>query len=51
MADANNDGVPDLLLYGKGMTGVTTWLGRRGGGFSPGPELFADVSDQRSQDR
>ena len=44
VADVNNDGVPDILLYGKSMAGVATMLGRAGGGFSPGPELFNEIS-------
>jgi hypothetical protein len=44
VADINNDGIPDVLLYGKSMAGVATMLGRTGGGFSPGPELFNEIS-------
>jgi hypothetical protein len=44
VTDINNDGVPDVLLYGKSVAGVATMLGSAGGGFSPGPELFNELS-------
>lgn len=43
-ADINNDGIPDLLVFGKGMAGVSTILGTRAGGFEPGPDLFTEIS-------
>ena len=44
VADVNNDGVKDILLFGRTMTGVATLLGRRDGSFVEGPELFPEVS-------
>ena len=44
LADINGDGRKDILLYGRNRAGVSTFLGRPGGGFVPGPELFSDVS-------
>jgi hypothetical protein len=44
VADINNDGIPDILLFGKSIAGVATMLGRQGGGFTFGPELFSEVS-------
>jgi len=43
-ADINSDGIKDILLCGKGMTGIATLLGSRGGSFRPGPELLGDIS-------
>ena len=42
--DINNDRIPDLLLFGKGMAGIATFLGTKAGGFDTGPELFTDIS-------
>jgi hypothetical protein len=44
LADINGDGRKDILLFGRNRAGVSTFLGRPGGGFVPGPELFSDVS-------
>ena len=44
LADINNDGVVDILVFGKTMTGVGTLLGRKGGGFRRGPDLFPEIS-------
>ncbi len=43
-ADINNDGIPDLLMYGKGTAGISTLLGTKAGGFEPGPDLFTEIS-------
>ena len=52
VADINNDGRPDILLFGKTMTGVATLFGTREGMFAPGPLLFPEisVSDLRTTD-
>lgn len=44
IADINNDGRQDILLFGKTMTGVATLLGTREGTFAPGPLLFQEIS-------
>ena len=44
LADIDNDGRKDVLLFGKNRTGVSTLLGRPGGRYVPGPELFVDIS-------
>ncbi|HMK38736.1 MAG TPA: VCBS repeat-containing protein, partial [Bacteroidota bacterium] len=44
LADIDGDGRKDILLFGKNRAGVSTFLGKPGGGFAPGPELFGDVS-------
>ena len=44
VADINNDGKPDLLLFGRTTAGVTTFLNRRAGVFVRGPVLFPDIS-------
>ena len=41
IADVNNDGIEDILLFGKSMTGVVTVLGRPNGEFARGPGLFS----------
>lgn len=52
LADINNDRVIDIILYGKGMSGVCTLLGKKGGGFVQGPDLFTEVpiSDLKTLD-
>jgi hypothetical protein len=52
LADINGDGRMDILLYGRNRAGVSTLLGKPGGGFAPGPELFSDlsISDLRTAD-
>ena len=44
VADVNNDGRKDILLFGRTMAGVSTLLGRPGGTFVAGPLLFSEVS-------
>ncbi|MGB2959268.1 MAG: VCBS repeat-containing protein [Bacteroidota bacterium] len=44
IADVNNDGMKDILLFGKSMTGVVTVLGRPKGEFERGPGLFSEFS-------
>jgi len=44
VADVNNDGMRDVLLFGKSMTGVVTVLGKPGGKFVRGPGLFSEFS-------
>jgi hypothetical protein len=44
LTDIDGDGRKDILLYGRNRAGVSTLLGRPGGGFAPGPELFSEVS-------
>ena len=44
IADINGDGRKDILLFGRNRAGVSTLLGKPGGGFSPGPELFSEIS-------
>ena len=44
LADIDNDGRKDVLLFGKNRTGVSTLLGRPGGRYVPGPDLFVDIS-------
>ena len=52
LADIDGDGRKDVLLYGRNRAGVSTLLGKPGGGFAPGPELFSEVSvsDLRTTD-
>jgi hypothetical protein len=52
IADFNNDGFKDILLYGKNMAGVATLMGRKDGSFTAGPLLFPEVSvsDLRTSD-
>jgi hypothetical protein len=52
LADIDGDGRKDILLYGRNRAGVSTLLGKTGGGFAPGPELFSDISisDLRTAD-
>jgi hypothetical protein len=44
IADIDNDGRKDLLLYGKSNAGVTVLHGVRGGSFVQGPVLFQEIS-------
>ena len=44
VADINNDGMRDLLFYGRHMAGVETRIGGRDGRFRPGPLLFPEIS-------
>jgi hypothetical protein len=44
LADINGDRRSDILLYGRNRAGVSTLLGKADGGFTPGPELFGEVS-------
>lgn len=44
IADIDNDGRKDILLFGKTMAGVLTLLGRPGNAFAPGPVLFPEIS-------
>ena len=42
--DINADGLTDVLLFGRSMSGVGTLLGTPQGGLRPGPVLFPEVS-------
>jgi hypothetical protein len=44
VTDINADGQTDVLLFGRSMSGVATFLGSPQGGLRPGPVLFAEVS-------
>ncbi len=44
IADIDNNGRKDILLFGKSMTGVLPLLGGKRGTFSPGPLLFPEIS-------
>ena len=44
VSDIDNNGVRDLLLFGRTTTGVATLLGRADGSFAPGPLLFPEIS-------
>lgn len=44
LADIDNDGKKDILLYGKSAAGVTVLRGSGGGSFVQGPVLFQEVS-------
>ena len=44
IADINNDGKKDILMFGKSMAGVATLLGKGGGQFVRGPILFPEIS-------
>ena len=52
VADVNNDKRNDILLFGKGSSGVSTLTGRRDGTYAPGIVLFPDlsVSDLKTTD-
>jgi hypothetical protein len=51
-ADINGDGRKDILLFGKSRAGVSTFIAKGGGAYTPGPELFGDISisDLRTTD-
>jgi FG-GAP-like repeat len=44
VADIDNDRIPDILLFGKTMAGITVLRGKRGGMFEPGFQLFQEIS-------
>jgi hypothetical protein len=44
VADIDNDRIPDILLFGKAMAGITVLRGKRGGEFEPGLQLFQEIS-------
>ncbi len=52
LADIDGDGRKDILAFGRNRAGVSTLLARPDGGFTPGPELFSEisVSDLRTVD-
>lgn len=52
VADINNDRRPDILLFGKNMTGLQVLNGRHGRSLARGPLLFEDISisDLRAMD-
>jgi FG-GAP-like repeat len=43
LADINNDGVPDILTYGKLSPGISVLLGNGDGTFQPSKILFPDI--------
>src|SRR5204862_1416814 len=44
IADINNDGKSDILLYGKKQPGMTIFAGRGDGTFKQGAVIFPEIS-------